>query len=441
MRAIIQHATSLHGELVLPADKSICHRAVLLAALAKGVTTIRPWPSAEDCELTLSLVERLGIAVKRSTGSVAITGGGMCGLQAPAAPLDCGESGTTLRLAAGVLAGQPFASTLSARPSLSRRPMRRIIEPLTQMGAKFEGASSASTPEIHPPLTVRGRSPLHPIRYEPPVPSAQVKSAVLLAGLFARGRTAVIERLPTRDHTERMLEQFGVAVKRDGPEVSVEPGELVSPGVVTIPGDCSSASFFLVAASCVPGSRLTLIDVGLNPTRTGLFALLRRMGARITVTPKDDSVEPQGTIVVEASPLHAIQLRASEAPAVIDELPVLMVAAACAQGRSRFQGIGELRVKETDRIQSMIEGLIRMGVRVERPQPETLEIEGGVLTGAEVSSAGDHRTAMSLAVAGLVAQGRTTIEGAECVAKSFPEFFELLGCVAGSPTVKTIDKP
>ena len=441
MIALIERANSLQGELVLPADKSVCHRAVLLSALARGSTTIRPWPSADDCERTLGLIEQLGVSIARSAGAVTVTGNGLRGLRAPSAPLECGESGTTLRLMAGVLAGQPFTSILAAAPSLSRRPMRRIVEPLTQMGAKFDGATSPLAPEIHPPLTIRGRSPLNPIRHEPMVPSAQVKSAILLAGLFARGRTAVIERIPTRDHTERMLEQFQIPVKRDGPEVSLEPGEPVSPGTVTIPGDFSGASFFLVAASCVPGSRITLRDVGLNPTRMGLLPLLKRMGARVTVIAQTPSVEPQGTLLVEASPLKAIQLRASEAPTVIDELPALMVAAACAQGRSSFQGVGELRVKETDRIQSMMEGLSRMGVRVARPQPDTVEIEGGALSGAEVSSAGDHRTAMSLAVAGLMAAGRTTIQGAECVAKSFPEFFDLLARVAGSPTVKTVDKP
>ncbi|MBI4342900.1 MAG: 3-phosphoshikimate 1-carboxyvinyltransferase [Candidatus Omnitrophica bacterium] len=440
MHAVIQQAKPLQGELALPPDKAICHRAVLLAALAKGSTTIHPWPSAEDCQRTLALVERLGVRGQRSANALTIEGRGLRGLQAPSDPLLCGESGTTLRLAAGLLAGQPFASQLAASPSLSRRPMRRIVEPLTRMGARFEGTASVGSSEVYPPLAVHGRFPLEPIRYELPVASAQVKSAVLLAGLFARGRTTVVERHPTRDHTERMMRHFGLALSQEGPEISVEPGEPVSPGAVHIPGDASSAAFFLVAASCVAGSRVTLRQVSLNPTRTGLLDVLRRMGAACSVTATESPWEPRGTVTIEARPLRAIVLEAAEAPSVIDELPILMVAAACAQGRSRLQGVGELRVKETDRLRSMAEGLTKMGVRVSVPSPETVEIDGGTLSGAEVESAGDHRTAMSLAVAGLVARGRTTIRGAECVAKSFPEFFDLLGRLAGSPTVKTVDK-
>ena len=320
------------------------------------------------------------------------------------------------------------------------------------MGARVEGTACADAPspaasgraapaECYPPLTVHGRRPLRPIRYELPVASAQVKSAVLLAGLFASGRTVVMERQPTRDHTERMLRHYGLAIRVEGPEISLEPGLPISPGTLALPGDFSSAAFFLVAASCIPGSRLTVEGVGLNPTRIALLGILERMGASVTVSPEHDAWEPRGRVVVEARPLRAITLGSREVPGVIDELPVLMVAAACADGTTRLAGLGELRVKETDRVRSMVSGLRGLGAHISAITPDVVDIRGGRLRSGDVESAGDHRTAMSLAVAGLAAgEGRTVIRGAECVDKSFPQFFELLQRVAGSSTVKTVDK-
>ncbi len=442
MDAIIAQASVLRGTLSVPPDKAISHRAVLLAALAEGPTRLTPWPAADDCQRTLQVVQGLGVTVERTPREVLITGKGLGGLRPPRHPLDCGESGTAVRLAAGILSGQPFLSTLSAGPLLSRRPMRRVIEPLTQMGAQLKGASRVSgSQEVHPPLSVHGRRPLRAIRYEMQIASAQVKSAVLLAGLFADGRTSVVESQPTRDHTERMLRQFRVPVSRAGDETLVEPGPLISPGTLTIPGDISSAAFFCGAAACVSGSRIMVRDVGLNPTRTGVLEVLRRMGALVEISNADDAWEPRGSLVVEARPLQAVTVEAHEVPAVIDELPILMVAAACAKGTTRFSGVGELRVKETDRIQSMVSGLQQLGVRIRQVASDAVEVEGGLLKGAVVESAGDHRTAMSLAVAGLIAQGRTVIRGADCVAKSFPEFFDLLQVLAGSSTVKSVDKP
>ena len=439
MDAIIHHAGPLRGSVTLPPDKAICHRAVLLAALAEGETTIRPWPSAEDCQHTLRIIQQLGIPVRQSSALVQIRGRGLRGLQAPASSLWCGESGTTLRLAAGILAGQPFSSQLTAGPSLSHRPMRRIVEPLAQMGARLEGAAGADeSAECVPPLTIYGRSPLQAIRYEMPVASAQVKSAILFAALFAEGRSAVIEPQETRDHTERLLRACGVRVQRDGRCITIEPRQIASPGELALPGDFSSAAFFLVAASCVSGSRLTLHDVSLNPTRIRALEALIRMGARITSRMTQDGWEPRGTMTVERSPLHGLMLDAAQTPGLIDELPILMVAAACAQGTSRFEGLSELRVKETDRVRSLVEGLQRLGAAVRVPARDTVELDGGALRGADVESAGDHRTAMSLAVAGLIAQGTTTIRAAECIAKSFPEFFDCLRAVAGSSTVQTI---
>ncbi len=440
MDATIQHADSLHGTLTIPPDKAICHRGVLVAALATGATELRPWPSADDCQRTLKLIRSLGVSVERRGDAVRIDGRGLKGLGPSAQDLACGESGTTFRLAAGVLAGQPFTSRLTAGPLLSRRPMRRIVEPLTKMGARLEGAADAAdSGEVRPPLTIQGRQPLTAIRYEIPVASAQVKSAVLLAGLFASGRTTVVERRPTRDHTERMLRHFDAHLTVEGGTISLEPDVLRSPGTLVIPGDFSSAAFFLVAASGIQGSHVVLEGVSLNPSRTGLLRILARMGATVRVTARSETWEPAGTIEVTGGRLRGVHLEPSEVPGVIDELPVLMAAAATADGPSRFEGIGELRVKETDRIRSMVTGLQRLGARVREVGSETVEMDGALLAGGTVESAGDHRTAMSLAVAGLTAKGTTVIRDAGCVSKSFAEFFDRLRALTGSATVKTVD--
>jgi len=320
--------------------------------------------------------------------------------------------------------------------------MQRIVVPLTQMGARCEAAEAgAGSRELYPPITIHGKRPLGAIRYHMDVASAQVKSAILLAGLFADGRTTVVETHPTRDHTERMLRHFGVRVHSDGPVVSIEPGGLSSPGSLRIPGDISSAAFFLVAACCVPGSQLELRGVGLNPTRMRLITVLQRMGAEIRASRTDAQWEPRGTIQVASRPLRSTVVTADEVPGLIDELPILMVAAACAQGTTRFEGAGELRVKETDRIASMVAGLRRLGARIRLPAEDIVEVDGGPLVGEDVDSAGDHRTAMSLTVAGLAAGTRqTTVHGTDCVSKSFPEFFDVLRQIGGSPTVKTVDK-
>jgi len=440
MDAIIQPSSGLHGRLTVPPDKAVCHRAVLIGAVAQGRIEITPWPEADDCQQTLQLVRDVGVAVSRSGPAVRLQGVGIDGLRAPSRELFCGESGTTLRLAAGLLAGQPFDSTLTAGSSLRRRPMRRIVDPLAQMGARIDGASAPEAAELFPPLTIHGARPLKAIRYPMDVASAQVKSAVLLAGLFAQGRTTIIERIKTRDHTERALRCFGARLEQRDGEVSIEAGPLRCPGMLRLPGDVSSAAFFLIAASCVPNSQIELVDVGLNPTRTGLLEVLKRMGADVRAEVTENGWEPRGTVRATFRPLRATTVTAAEVPGLIDELPILMVAAACAKGKSRFEGIGELRVKETDRLQSMVSGLQRLGATVRIVSSETVEIDGGPLKGGDVSAARDHRTAMSLAVAGLVAEGLTTIRGAECVAKSFPEFFAQLGQLTGSSTVKTVDK-
>lgn len=437
MDVVIQQASGIRGELRLPADKAISHRAALLCALTEGQTDIVSWPTGDDCQRTLGVLERLGVAIDRSPTEIRIHGVGLTGLRAPQGELDCGESGTTIRLTAGLLAGQPFESRLTAGPSLSQRPMRRIIEPLSQMGARISSEASmpsfeGSPPEAYPPLTISEcLGPIRGISHTMPIASAQVKSAILLAGLYADGPTTVIEPSHTRDHTERLLQLLGVSVHQAEGAVTIQPPhrELATPGRLAVPGDFSSAAFFIVAAAVLPGSSLAIHDVGLNPTRIYLLEVLRRMGASIEWTVCDEAWEPRGEVrVTYRQPLHGVIVEAEEAPRLIDELPILMVAACTAQRETRFKGVGELRVKETDRVKSMTSGLRKLGARVLWSDPDLL-IAGPLLTGDVVESFNDHRTAMSLAVAGLVAAGQTTIRGAECVGKSFGEFFDVVARV------------
>lgn len=436
MDVTITRASTLRGTVTLPADKAICHRAALACAIAKGATELRPWATAEDCQRTLDVLQGLGVRVSRLQDGIRIEGAGLLGLRAPAAPLECGESGTTMRLCCGLLASQPFTSTLNASGSLRQRPMKRIVDPLRQMGAQIEGRLQDG--EIYPPLTISGKRPLNAITYRMPVASAQVKSAVLLAGLSADGPTTVVEPSPTRDHTERLLSHLGAAVRRQERAITVEPlrRDLAAPGVLRIPGDPSSAAFFLVAAAVVPDSKVTLRDVGLNPTRAHVLDVLTRMGAAVQRTAEGDGWEPRGTLTVESARLRGTTVTAEEVPLVIDELPVLMVAACAAEGETRFEGLQELKVKETDRLHSMTTGLRAMGAQLVTSPHAGLVIRGGGLRGAVVDSFGDHRTAMSLAVAGLLAEGATQVRGAECVAKSLGNFFELLASVAGSSSVQ-----
>ncbi|MBI4323528.1 MAG: 3-phosphoshikimate 1-carboxyvinyltransferase [Candidatus Omnitrophica bacterium] len=439
MDATLTRATTLQGSLRLPADKAICHRAALLSAISDGTTRIIPWSTAEDCRRTVEVLRELGVPMVETREGLEVAGVGLHGLRAPTEPLDCGESGTTIRLSCGLLAGQPFTGRLTAAASLCQRPMRRVVEPLSQMGATIEGASRASSSEVYPPLTVQGRRPLHGISYAPPVASAQVKSAVLLAGLYADGPTTVSEPAPTRDHTERLLQALGVQLVREGSRLTVHPPRRALAAVpqLAVPGDPSSAAFFIVAAASLPGSRLVIRDVGLNPTRTAFVEVLRRMGAAIDVEAHDQAWEPRGTLTVESAQLHGTTVTAKEVPLLIDEVPILVVAACVAEGQTRFEGVGELRVKETDRLHSMVTGLKAMGAGLVASPDGSLVVQGGrPLHHATVESFGDHRTAMSLAVAGLLAEGQTRVRGVECVAKSLGNFFELLASVVGSSIVK-----
>jgi 3-phosphoshikimate 1-carboxyvinyltransferase len=411
----------VQGTARVPGDKSISHRAVMLGALADGVTRVSGFLEGEDALATLNAFRAMGVEIEGpEQGRVTIHGVGMQGLRAPAAPLDMGNSGTSMRLLAGLLAGQTFTTTLTGDASLTRRPMARVADPLRTMGAVIDTAADG-----RPPLTIRGKGQLKAMDYVLPMASAQVKSCVLLAGLYADGVTRVTEPAPTRDHTERMLAGFGYPVQRDGATASLAGGGRLTACDIEVPGDISSAAFFMVAASIAPDSDLTLTHVGVNPTRTGVIDILKLMGADITLSnARTVGGEPVADIRVRSAKLRGIDIPAELVPLAIDEFPVLFVAAACAEGRTVLRGAEELRVKESDRIQVMADGLRSMGVTAE-PTPDGIVIDGGPLAGGEVHSHDDHRIAMSFSVAGLIATGPIRIRGCEVVATSFPSFVEL----------------
>jgi 3-phosphoshikimate 1-carboxyvinyltransferase len=412
------------GTLSVPGDKSISHRALIIGALAEGETRVRNWLAAGDCWSTRRCLGALGVTVTEAAdGQLVVHGAGPAGLRPPAGVLDCGNSGTTMRLLLGVLAGRPFAATLDGDASLRRRPMRRVAEPLRRMGAEVEGREGGNLA----PLTVRGGR-LRGIVWSPEVASAQVKSAILLAGLQADGETVVVEPAPTRDHTERMLRGFGAAVEVDGRRVRLAGGQRLRGRDLVVPGDISAAAFFFVAAAILPGSRVTVPGLGVNPGRTGVLEALAAMGATVTLQGEHEVAgEPVADVTVAAPPdgLRGVELGGALIPRLVDEVPVLAVAAACARGETVVRDAAELRAKESDRLAVMARQLGRMGADVEE-LPDGLRIRGGRLVGAEVDSAGDHRVAMALAVAALAARGETVIAGAESVAISFPEFPRLL---------------
>ncbi len=419
-----QPGGALHGSVRVPGDKSVSHRALMLGALADGTSHIHGFLEGEDTRATAAVLQRLGVRIEApAEGERVVHGVGLHGLRGTAQPLDCGNAGTGMRLLAGLLAGQAFDSTLVGDESLSRRPMRRVTEPLARMGARID------TQDGLPPLRVHGGQPLRGISYTLPVASAQVKSALLLAGLYARGETEVIEPHPTRDYTERMLAAFGWPITFEPGRARLSGGHALHATEVDVPADFSSAAFFLVAASIVPGSTLRLPSVGLNPRRTGLLKALRLMGADIRVeNERSSGGEPVGDLVVRHAPLHGIELPEALVPDMIDEFPALFVAASVAQGRTVVRGAAELRVKESDRIATMAAGLRALGVAIGET-PDGAAIEGGVIGGGATDSHGDHRIAMSFAVAGLVATGPVRIDDCANVATSFPGFTALAnGC-------------
>lgn len=423
MIKVVQGGRHLVGEMTIDADKSISHRAVLFAALAEGDAEIRNFLIAEDTLSTLACIQRLGVNVRREGNVVWIRGKGAGSLREPAAVLDCGNSGTTMRLMAGVLAGCPFFSVLSGDESLNRRPMRRVIEPLKKMGADIQGRQGGH----YAPLAVRGGQ-LRGMEYDMPIASAQVKSCLLLAGLQAEGATVINEPGPSRNHTELMLQAMGADLTVQGPRISLNPGKVLTAQDMVIPGDISSAAFFAVAALIVPGSELLIKDVGLNPGRCGVIEILRRMGAAIKIeNQRLVCGEKVGDLVAACSSLKGISLDGSDIGTYVDEIPILAVAMAAAEGFSEVSGAAELRVKETDRIAAICRELGAMGVDItEKDDGFIINGNREGLRGAEVDSHGDHRIAMSLAVAALIARGPTSVKDARAVEISFPRFWEEL---------------
>ncbi|MGC4085766.1 MAG: 3-phosphoshikimate 1-carboxyvinyltransferase [Vicinamibacterales bacterium] len=411
--ATITPAARVEGRLTVPGDKSISHRYALLAALSEGRSVLTNYAPGADCQSTLTCLRGLGVDIARDGHTITIEGRGIRNFRSPSAPLDAGNSGTTMRMLAGVLAAQPFTSIMIGDDSLSRRPMRRVMEPLALMGARIDAVDG------HAPLTVHGTT-LRPIHYSPKIPSAQVKSAVILAGLHTDGTTAVTEPAQTRDHTERALAAFGFTVKVDGLTVSIEGGQRGVGQTLPVPGDFSSAAFWMVAAAAMPGSSIAIERVGLNPSRTALIDVLRRFGARIDVHPEAVAAgEPLGTIVVTGQTPGSLEIAPEEVPGLIDELPALSALAARG-GQVTIHGAGELRVKESDRITTLVTGFRNLGIEAEE-HGDGYTIRGtGAPKGGVAHAEGDHRMAMAFAIAALSATGPSTIEGAEAVVISLP---------------------
>ncbi|MFA4993193.1 MAG: 3-phosphoshikimate 1-carboxyvinyltransferase [Candidatus Omnitrophota bacterium] len=419
-----------HGRISLIGDKSIAHRALIIGALSCNKTIIKNFPIHDDSLATLTTLAALGVKSKRNKNQVLVWGSQ--GLRKPRKPVFVSNSGTTLRLILGVLAGTDFETKLIAGKYLSARPMSRVDKPLRLMGARISAKKRGA--EEYPPLVVRGGK-LKGIVYRLPVASAQVKSAILLAGLSALGKTRVIERIRTRDHTERMLKTFGANITVNKNSITLNPDrKLKSPGIIYIPGDISSAAFLAVLAVIIPGSKIIIERVSLNPSRCGIINVLKRMGAKIKVVPfknkRMQNFEPMGDLIVSSGKLNHVAVKPAEIPSLIDELPIFMVAACFAEGRTVIKGAGELRFKETDRIESMVTNLISMGADIRSVKSGSLEniiINGkGFLNGARLRSFGDHRTAMSMVVAALAAKGSSRLDDISCISKSFPGFLTTL---------------
>ena len=426
----IQPGRPLRGTVLVPGDKSITHRAIILSALADGLTTITGYCRGEDCLNTMRAFQAMGIEIQETPDQLRVHGKGQWGLSEPVGPIDCGNSGTGIRLLAGLLAGQDFFVVLNGDDSIRRRPMGRVVRPLREMGATIAGRKGGELA----PLAITG-SRLHGVDFVSPVASAQVKSALLLAGLYAEGKTRITEPRRSRDHSERMFRHFGIPIQTDGKTIVVEGRPAVgwrAKEHLPVPGDLSAAAFFLVGAAIVPGSDITITGVCINPTRTGVLDVLKEMGADITIlNRREEAGEPVADLQVRSSALRGIQIGAERIPQTIDEFPILCVAAAMAEGRTTITGAEELRVKESDRIATMASELRKMGVDIAE-RPDGLVIEGrggpdagkraGMLQGATCESYGDHRIAMSVAIAGLAADRPTLINSTECIETSFPEF-------------------
>lgn len=417
----VEAGGALNGNVRVAGDKSMSHRSIMLGSLAEGVTEVSGFLEGDDCLATMNAFRAMGVKIDHhDEGKVRIEGAGLKGLQKPDRPLDLGNSGTSMRLMTGICAGQDFDVTLIGDASLSTRPMRRVTDPISAMGAVIETSEGGT-----PPLKIFGGHPLKGMDYVLPIASAQVKSCVLLAGMYAEGETCTTEPAPTRDHTERMLNGFGYAVHRDGAKACLQGGGVLTGTKIEVPADISSAAFFMVGASIAPNSDITLENVGVNPTRDGVITILREMGANIEVlNPREVCGEPVADIRVRSAPLKGIHIPEDQVPLAIDEFPAIFVAAACAEGMTVLTGAEELRVKESDRIQVMANGLQVLGISAE-PTADGIRIEGGRLGSGTVQSHGDHRISMSFAMAALRANGPITIEDCANVNTSFPGFVEL----------------
>ncbi len=418
---IVKPEKTLTGRLILPGDKSISHRAVMIGAISRGKTVVKDLLDCDDCNYTTRAFKAMGIEIKKEGAYTSIEGRGLKGLRKPEINLNVGDSGTSMRLLAGIIAGQGFSATLEGGGALSHRPMKRVIEPLSLMGVDIK-----SSPGGYPPLIINGDS-VKAVDYKMPIPSAQIKSAILFAGLYSDGVTVVEEAFKSRDHTERMLKYFGAEITVDGRKISVRGGARLEARSFEIPGDISTASFFMAGAVLLKGSKIRIENVGINPTRAGIIDVLERMGARISVTNEKEMFEPAGDIEIESGPIHGITIEEREIPGIIDELPIIFVLASLSSGRTIIKGAHELRVKETDRIKSMISNLSLMGSKV-REEKGAIIIDGvDILKGSDsLKSYGDHRTCMAMTIAALTAKSYSLIDDAECVSKSFPEFFSVL---------------
>lgn len=430
---IVHPGGMISGELRVPGDKSISHRSIMLGALAEGTTEVTGFLEGEDALATLAAFRAMGVhIIGPDKGRVTIHGVGMHGLKAPDKDLYLGNSGTSMRLLSGLLSAQSFDVTLTGDKSLSGRPMKRVTDPLALMGAEIE------TNEGKPPLKIHGGRPLKGIDYDLPMASAQVKSCLLLAGMYAQGKTSVTEPAPTRDHTERMLGGMGYPLQQQDSTVTIQGGGKLTATAIDVPADISSATFFMVAAAIAPGSDVTLKHVGINPTRTGVINILKLMGADIILMNEAETGgEPVADIRVKYAPLKGIQIPEQQVPLAIDEFPALFIAAACADGQTVLTGAEELRVKESDRIQVMADGLKTLGVDAE-PTEDGIVINGGIIGSGEVDSHGDHRIAMSFAVAALQAGGSIQINDCANVATSFPGFVEL--AIEAGLNIEVIDE-
>ncbi len=417
----------LHGEVTVPGDKSISHRSVMFGSLAKGTTRITGFLQGADCLSTISCFQKMGVSIENLGGTVLVHGNGLHGLKAPDQVLDCGNSGTTTRLISGILSAQDFSVTLTGDASIQKRPMKRIMEPLRQMGADITSINGNGCA----PLAIHGKS-LHGIHYPSPVASAQVKSSILLAGLYAEGETSVTEPSLSRNHTELMLKEFGADVRTEGTTAIIRPANELFSQEISVPGDISSAAFFLAAGLMIPNSEILIRNVGINPTRDGMIRVCQAMGGDLTLSPVQKSGEPVADILVRSGSLHGINIHGDIIPTLIDELPMIAAMACFAEGDTIIRDAAELKVKESNRIAVMTENLQRMGADVEETEDGMIIHGGKPLHGAVIDSHLDHRIAMTFAITAGLADGETEILGAECVNISYPGFYQDLKKLQGS---------